>query len=193
MTGTMRVPRSRGAFSGLLLILLGAWGALIPFVGPYFNFSYTPDDTWHYTTARLLLEIAPGAGALLGGLLTLGTAHRAIATLGGWLAALSGAWFILGVQLSTIWNGPTIGAPTGATATRQALEYVGFFGGVGTAIVFFAAFALGRFAVVSVRDAELAARLASPDDTGPNDTAFLPRSSDGSDDRDSSTEQIGRP
>ena len=28
-----RVPRSRGGLCGTLLLLLGAWGALIPFVG----------------------------------------------------------------------------------------------------------------------------------------------------------------
>ena len=31
--GRMRMPRSRGAASGFLLVLLGIWGALIPFVG----------------------------------------------------------------------------------------------------------------------------------------------------------------
>ena len=41
----LRMPRSRGAVSGLLLVILGAWGALIPFVGPHFNFAYTPDRT----------------------------------------------------------------------------------------------------------------------------------------------------
>ena len=40
--GSLHMPRSRGAVSGLLLIILGVWGALIPFVGPYFHFAYTP-------------------------------------------------------------------------------------------------------------------------------------------------------
>ena len=34
MNGMLRVPRTRGVASGYLLILLGAWGALIPFIGP---------------------------------------------------------------------------------------------------------------------------------------------------------------
>ena len=42
-SGRMRVARSRGAVSGFLLVLLGLWGALIPFVGPYFDLTYTPD------------------------------------------------------------------------------------------------------------------------------------------------------
>lgn len=163
MSGTMRVARSRGAISGFLLILLGAWGALIPFIGPYFNFAYTPDDTWHYTQGRLILEILPGAGALLGGLLVLVSSHRVMAMLGAWLAAVSGAWFIVGAPLSPIWGSPTIGDPTGGTL-HQAAEYVGFFGGLGAVIVFLAAFALGRFAVVSVRDVERAERLKASDE-----------------------------
>lgn len=157
MTGMMRVPRSRGAISGLLLLLLGAWGALIPFVGPYWHYAYTPDNTWDYTTGRLLLEVLPGAGAFLGGLLILGSAHRLAAMFGGGLAALSGAWFILGMPLSSVWGNPTVGSPVGGT-TRQVVEYLGFFGGLGAAIIFFAALALGRFAVVGVREAEWAAR-----------------------------------
>ena len=46
MAGMLQMRRSRGAFSGFLLILLGLWGALIPFVGPYFDFAYTPDKAW---------------------------------------------------------------------------------------------------------------------------------------------------
>lgn len=157
MTGTMRVPRSRGAVSGTLLVLLGVWGALIPFVGPYFDYAYTPANAWDYTTGRLLLEILPGAGAAVGGLLVLASANRVAATLGGWLAALSGAWFVLGVPLSAIWGTPTVGDPIGGT-TRQTVEYVGFFAGLGVAIAFLAALALGRFAVVGVREAERAAQ-----------------------------------
>ena len=37
MTTMLQVPRSRGAICGLLLVLLGVWGALIPLVGPYFH------------------------------------------------------------------------------------------------------------------------------------------------------------
>lgn len=163
MTGTMRAPRSRGAVSGLLLVLLGVWGALIPFIGPYFDYAYTPDNTWDYTTGRLLLEVLPGIGTVLGGLLVLGSANRAAAMLGGWLAALSGAWFVLGVPLMTIWDGPSVGDPVG-NSTEQVLEYIGFFAGLGVVIVFLAAFALGRFAVVGVREAERAEQPEAPDE-----------------------------
>ena len=51
MTGMLRVPRSRGALNGGLLVLLGIWGGLIAFVGPYFHYAYTPDKAFTYTTA----------------------------------------------------------------------------------------------------------------------------------------------
>jgi hypothetical protein len=82
---------------------------------------------------------------------------------GGWLAAVCGAWFIVGPPLSVLWDSPTIGTPTGST-NRQLWEYIGFFGGLGAVIVFLAAFALGRFAVVGVREAERAAQATAVDD-----------------------------
>jgi hypothetical protein len=149
--------------SGLLLVLLGAWGALIPFVGPYFHYAYSPDKAWSYTTGRLWLEILPGAAAALGGLVVLSSARRPAAILGAFLAALGGAWFVVGNLVSVLWNHgiPEAGIPVGSNLTRLALEELGFFIGLGVIIVFFAALALGRFAVVGVKDAALADRDAA--------------------------------
>jgi len=96
----LRMPRSRGAVSGLLLVILGVWGALIPFVGPRFNFAYTPDQDWTWTTARGWLEVFPGVTTVVGGLLLIFSANRAIAMFGGWLAVLGGAWFVVGGQFA---------------------------------------------------------------------------------------------
>src|SRR3954454_2986141 len=87
---TAQVPRSRGALSVFLLIVLGAWGALIPFVGPYFNLSYTPDTAWHWSSARGWLEVLPGAVAFLGGVLLLMSASRGVIRLGAWLGVAAG-------------------------------------------------------------------------------------------------------
>ena len=65
------MPRTRGAVTGLLLILLGAWGALIPFIGPIFNWAYTADPAWTWTAAKGWLEVLPGVAAAVGGLLLL--------------------------------------------------------------------------------------------------------------------------
>src|SRR5215472_13670506 len=162
MNGILRVSRTRGALSGLLLVLLGAWGALVPFVGPSFHYAYTPDKAWAYTSGRLWLEILPGAGALLGGLVVLASAYRPAAHFGAWLAALSGAWFALGGILGQTWSGINMnpGTPVGGT-TMRAFEQIGFFTGLGVVIVAVAAMAVGRFSVISVRDARRAERAAS--------------------------------
>ena len=34
------MPRSRGIVVGLCLVALGIWGAIIPFVGPYFHYAF---------------------------------------------------------------------------------------------------------------------------------------------------------
>jgi hypothetical protein len=157
MNGMLRVPRSRGVLSGLLLVLLGAWGALIPFIGPYFHYAYTPDTAWTYTSGRLWMEIVPGAAAFLGGLILLATATRPVAMFGAWLAAISGAWFALGPILRPLWTSVSPlapGTPVGST-TMRVVEQIGFFYGLGVAIVFLAALALGRLTVVGARDVAL--------------------------------------
>ena len=157
MNGMLRVPRSRGVLSGVLLILLGAWGALVPFVGPYFQYAYTPDHALTYTTGRLWLSILPGAATVLGGLIVLISASRPLAHFGAWLAALSGAWFALGSVIGPTWIGTQMaaGTPVGGSSTR-ALEQIGFYTGLGVAIVLVAAMALGRFSVIGVREARVA-------------------------------------
>lgn len=164
MAGVTRIPRRRGSLCGLLLILLGAWGALVPFVGPYFTFAFTPNQAWAYNSGRLYLSIVPGAAAVLGGLLVLVTRNRPAGMLGGLLAAAGGAWFIAGQPIVAIaLKRPSIsaGVPVprsgaavaGTTTTWQFLEMLGFFTAVGILIVFFGALAVGRFSMVSARDA----------------------------------------
>src|SRR4051794_33243337 len=69
----VRVPRSRGAASGVLLLALGAWAALVPFIGPYLNVAFTPrpNSAWHWTADRGWFHVLPGALTVLGGLLLL--------------------------------------------------------------------------------------------------------------------------
>ena len=155
----LRVARSRGAISGVLLLLLGAWGALVPFVGPYADYAYTPDSTWTWTAGRFWLEVLPGAAAGLGGLLLLVTANRMVALFGAWLAAAAGAWFLVGPVLGRLWGGPegSAGSPVGST-TAQVVEQIGFFTGVGAAILLLGAHAGGRLGVVSRRDVRAAQR-----------------------------------
>jgi len=147
----MVMARSRGAVTGPLLMVLGVWGALIPFIGHSFGYGFTPDNTWHWTAARGWLEVLPGAAAFLGGALLTTSANRMSAMLGGWVAAASGAWLVLGTVINPVWSAGNIGVPTGNT-TRAVWERIGMFEGLGVVIVFLAAIALGRTSVVGARD-----------------------------------------
>ena len=142
----MRLPRTTGAASGIAIVALGLWGALIPFVGPYFHYAFGNYDAWHLTTNRVWLDVVPGALAVVGGLLLLYSTRRVSGLLGGWLALVAGVWFAIGPAVSLLWDGSgaPIGAPTGGHG-RQMLELVGYFYGLGVATAALAAFAMGRF------------------------------------------------
>src|SRR5947209_20603648 len=104
MAGMLQMRRSRGAFSGFLLILLGLWGALIPFIGPYFNYAYTPDKAWTYNSRRLWLELLPGAAGFLGGVLLMVAEGRQSGRCGPVRAAAAGGGFALGAVSSLLWT-----------------------------------------------------------------------------------------
>ncbi|WP_375501666.1 hypothetical protein [uncultured Jatrophihabitans sp.] len=150
------VPRSRGALSGIALMALGAWGALIPFIGPYFNFSFTPDDAWHWTSARGWLELLPGVAAFVAGLLLFISKSRAVTLFAAWLGVAAGAWFVVGRELQSLWHIGSPGQPAGSSASLRVLESLALFTLLGVVIVYFAATAFGRLSVVSLRDAHAA-------------------------------------
>jgi hypothetical protein len=148
MAATPTIRKSRSIAMGVLLILLGVWGGLAPFVGPYLHFAYTPDTPWHYTHARLWLEVVPAAGAVVGGMLVLASTGRLLAATGAILAVLAGGWFVVGTVVNAIWHRlGTPGVPVGTSPTRIVLEQLGLFTGLGVVIVLCAAVALGRAAV----------------------------------------------
>ena len=169
MIGTLRMRRSRGMASGVLLVLLGLWGGLIAFIGPYFHYAYTPDTTWTYSTDRLWLNILPGAAVFLGGVLLIISASRPVAMFGALLAAAAGAWFALGTVFSPLWNHNVVlgGVPAGSTVVIHIAEQVGFYTGLGVVIVFIAGVAFGRILGLPAEPAPEAATETVPAETEP--------------------------
>jgi hypothetical protein len=141
-----RLPRTTGAVSGFLIIVLGLWGTLIPFVGPYFHYGFGSFQTWHYSSERLWLDIVPGVVAGIGGVMLLLSSTRLGGLIGGWLAVAAGIWFAIGPTISLLWHaaGNPIGAPLGQHI-REMLELLGYFQALGVVIAGLAAFALGRY------------------------------------------------
>ncbi len=155
------MPRSRGAICGLVLVILGAWGAVIPFVGPHFNFAYTPDQDWAWSPARGWLEVAPGVAAVLGGLLLVFSGNRITAIVGGWLAVLAGAWFVVGGEVAPLLGIGSAGDPIAVTERKRAALEISYFSGLGALIVFVGGIALARLAVRLASDIEALATVRS--------------------------------
>src|ERR1700722_3195944 len=160
MAGSLRVPRRRGAFTGILLVLLGLWAGLIPLIGPYLHVAYTPDKAWVVTNGRIWFEFLPSAGAMIGGILLATSRLRPVAVIGAVLAAASGGWVAVGPVGATLWMRPppAQGIPVGGTLARAA-EQLAFFTGIGALILCVAAVAFGRLSVVSARDLRVAERV----------------------------------
>jgi hypothetical protein len=78
--------------AGLLILILGLWGWLVPFIGSYFHFALGPNHSWTWTSGRFWLSVLPGAVAVLGGLMLLGSGPRAGGKLGALLALAAGIW-----------------------------------------------------------------------------------------------------
>jgi hypothetical protein len=161
MAVAVPTPRSRGSLCGLALVLLGAWGALAPYLGPYFGYGFTPDRAWDNTSGRLYLSALPGAVVLITGLMLMMTRSRGFGVFCAFIAALGGAWFIAGSALvallpASVGNSilASAGLPIGTTRTATVLDSLGLYRGTGAVIVFFAALAMGRFSIAAHKDHE---------------------------------------
>ena len=155
----MAVPRSRGAASGVLLLLFGLWGGLSPLVGPYFGYAFGEDDAWNATTDMVWLSFLPAAAVLAGAVILIAGTSRVRAGIGAWLALVGGLWFVVGPAFSLLWDGGGPGAPIGrplGSDGRQVTELIWSFYALGALITAVAAFAFGRLATVSVRDIQAA-------------------------------------
>jgi len=88
---------------GVITMLLGIWGGIIPFMGPTFAYSADGSSAWNMNNAHLVLAVLPGAAAFATGLAILMVAPRIVAGVGrnvlslaGLLGLLAGAWFAVG-------------------------------------------------------------------------------------------------
>jgi len=159
MTSAVPMSRSRGSLSGLALVLLGVWGGLAPFVGPYFHLGFQSDKSWSYDTGRLYLVIVPGAVALVCGLIVMATKNRWLGGVAGVIAALAGLWFVLGratmLFIATATTQSYVRSlihPIALSPRGTILTEIVTFTGVGLLIVFFGALAAGRVSIGAYRD-----------------------------------------
>lgn len=134
--------------SGLAVVVLGLWGAFVPFVGPYFGFAWNNGGTaWTWSESFGTISVAAGACATLGGLLMLGRLPLG-AGLGRLAALVGGTWFVTGPLFHPLWSSTSL-APTGYGRWMTVALELGYHTGIGVVVVTLAAFALG---VTKVRD-----------------------------------------
>lgn len=143
-------PHRRGlGLLGLLIVLLGAWGGIVPYIGPRFGYRASGSGSFHWTTTHSLLYLAPGAVAVAWGLIILAT----LAASGGRglpvvkvLAALGviacGAWFVLGPVVWPIFSSAVVFAP--ATPLVRFVNEVGYNLGPGLLLAILGTVLLAR-------------------------------------------------
>jgi hypothetical protein len=137
---------------GLLLIPIAAWGGIVAFVGPSFNYEIAgTHDSWVWNRSHALLHFAPGLAGVIGGLLMLSAVPWALERLGALLALTAGVWFVIGPTLEPLWGAhgvstAALDGPSGST-TLRVLEGIGYHYGTGAVMVILAGFALGLLAL----------------------------------------------
>lgn len=122
-TGIRVYERPVGAaFTGLAALIVGAWGALAGYIGPYFAFRPVNTHVWVASWQNGLLHLLPGAAAAAAGLmlLAMGPARRSVRggafMLPAVLLLAAGAWFVIGpVAWPTFESGPAFHPVLSAT------------------------------------------------------------------------------
>jgi hypothetical protein len=155
--GVRRSSRTRHAYVGrfgigtvgMLTVLIGAWGTLIPFVGPTFGFSADGSNSWHWSFPHALLAVIPGILAVLMGVAILSDTKamgvgrgRVSLVMGGLTTLIAGAWFIVGPLAWPVLtnNGPYY---AGGSPFRILVNQLGYGLGTGAILIFCGAYSLG--------------------------------------------------
>lgn len=102
-------------------ILVGIWGAIAGYIGPYFGYRPVSGTVWDWNAQNGLFHLAPGALAVLAGMLLLsvrparGGVRRAALAVPAVLLAAAGAWFVVGpVAWPMFGTGPAYAPVLGA-------------------------------------------------------------------------------
>lgn len=148
VAGPRPVVRPVGvSLAGAGAVLVGIWGGIAGYVGPYFGYRPTSATAWDWNTQNGLLHLAPGALAVLAGLLLLsvgparGGGRRAALVLPAVLLAVAGAWFVVGPAAWPVFeSGPAFAPVLGAGTSL--LDRAGSSLAPGLALVLLAGMAL---------------------------------------------------
>lgn len=145
----MESPRASARLVGIVIAAVAAWGGVVAYVGPTFDFNLgSTTRAWVWSQSHTTLHLGPGICGLVGGLLLVLGGWR-LARLGAVLGIVSGAWFLVGPTIEPLWqaNGDTSGTTGSAGSTSmRVLEGIGYHYGTGLVLVLLSALALGLLA-----------------------------------------------
>jgi len=135
--------------AGVVAVLVSAWGGIVPYVGPAFNYVEDGSGSWHWNLAHAVLALLPGTLGVLLGLfviaesrgITVGRGRLSLA-MAGTLLMICGAWFAIGPLAWPVIadSGPYFVA---ASHLRLLADEVGYSIGVGLMLVVCGAFVDG--------------------------------------------------
>ena len=147
------------AMTGLTAVIVGAWGALAGYIGPYFDFRPVDIHVWVGSWQNGLLHLLPGAVAAAAGLmlLAMGPARRSVRGGAFILPALmliaAGAWFVIGpVAWPTFHSGPAFNPVLDANRNLLNVACASFAPGLVLAVLGGMAMKAGMVPAVPVED-----------------------------------------
>ena len=141
--------RPVGLMGGAVLaLLLSAWAALVPFVGPTFGFSADGTSSWTWDRVHFLGAVVPGAVGVLACLLILASARRSS---GFWSSAALRTWgfaiFLCGAWLSAVpavWPVVVGRYFHAASPSMNLAHWMAYASGPGVLLAAFGAYVIGR-------------------------------------------------
>ena len=158
--GRLQMPRSRGAASGFLLILLGIWGRSSRSSGRTSISRSAPTTSGRGQRRVAGSRCCPALRRPSGGFLLLSSRNRFTAMLGGWLTVFAGAGSSWGGRWPGRWVSETPVLRWRRPRPGASASELAYFYGLGALIIFLGAIALGRLSVRSARDVRYAQRAA---------------------------------
>jgi hypothetical protein len=116
--------------AGIVTLVAGVWGGIVPFAGPTFGLAPANSTTWHWSLADATQNAVPGAVAVVCGLLMLLAllrvrrgAGRVLLVPAGILAAAAGAWMVLAP-----WAFPLVSGTQALPRTLTSADFWRLFG-----------------------------------------------------------------
>ena len=132
---------------GAAIALIGAWAALVAYVGPTFGYPMPPGSdqpAWDWSASHTWRHLLPGVAAVVGGVLIF-TASRSRVLAGSLVALLAGIWMIISPFVVRAWlDGGGGGGGGDASTVMSIITPLGYHHVPGILTLGLSAFLIGR-------------------------------------------------